>query len=134
MNINDVPQDPMAYKDKDKVKKLVYAVDKDGHYTGVGSAGWEAENEATKQAWEAIDDELKEIEQQVKDEILSPIAYFMHKKLMDVGLLAKYVGKWQWQVKRHFKPAIFKKLDTNTLEKYANVFGVTQEQLTHFGK
>lgn len=134
MNINEVPQEPMGYKGKDKVKKLVYAIDKDGHYTGVGSAGWDAENEATKQAWEAIDDELKETEQQVRNGTVSPIAYFMHKKLMDVGLLAKYAGKWQWQIKRHLKPEVFKKLDSKTLEKYAEIFGVSKEQLIGFGK
>ena len=60
MDINEVPQDSLEYKDRDKLKKLVYAVGKDGKYTGVGSSGWEPENVATKQAWDAIEEELAE--------------------------------------------------------------------------
>jgi hypothetical protein len=134
MDINDVPQDALEYKDRDKLKKLVYAVGKDGKYTGVGSSGWEAENTATHQAWEAIEEELLETEKQVRLGEISPIAYFMQKKLMDVSLLAKYIGKWQWQVKRHLKPSIFSKLNNTTLEKYASVFAVSKTELINFGK
>lgn len=133
MEINEVPQDALPFKDKDKIKKLVYATDKEGHYSGVSSAGWEAENIATQQAWEAIEEELKETAQKVKDGMLSPIAYFMLKKLMDVAILARYVGKWQWQVKRHFKPSIFQKLPQKTIDKYAEVFGITPQELLNFG-
>ncbi len=134
MDINEVPQDSLEYKDRDKLKKLVYAVGKDGKYTGVGSTGWEPENVATKQAWDAIEEELAEIADQVKAGKLSPVAYYMHQKLMDLSLLAKYVGKWQWQVKRHMKPAVFSTLGEATLRKYAAIFGITVEQLTNFGK
>ena len=134
MDINEVPQDALEYKDRDKLKKLVYAVDKDGKYTGVGSAGWEAENVATKQAWEAIEEELAETERKVKAGELSPISYFMQKKLMDLPLLAKYVRKWQWQVKRHFKPKAFNKLSDAMLEKYAATFGISVQELINFGK
>ena len=134
MDINEVPQDSLEYKDRDKLKKLVYAVGKDGKYTGVGSAGWEAENIATQQAWEAIEEELQQTEQEIRDGRLSPIAYFMKKKLMDLPLLASYAGKWQWQVKRHMKPGVFHKLSPAILQKYADIFGITREELINFGK
>jgi len=134
MDINEVPQDALEYKDRDKLKKLMYAVGKDGKYTGVGSAGWEAENIATQQAWDVIEEELAETAQKVKRGEVSPVAYFMLKKLMDVTILARYVGKWQWQVKRHFKPSVFYKLNDTTLEKYAAVFGITKTELINFGK
>ena len=134
MDINEVPQDALSYKDKDKIKKLLYAVDKEGKYTGIESAGWEAENTATRQAWEAIEEELSETEVKVKNGELSPVAYFMHKKLMDISILARYVGKWQWQVKRHFKPSVFESLNKGMLEKYASVFEISVEELTNFGK
>lgn len=129
-----MPQDSLEYKDRDKLKKLVYAVGKDGKYTGVGSAGWEAENAATKQAWDAIEEELAETEQQVKAGKMSPIAWFMQKKLMDLPLLASYAGKWQWQVKRHMKPEVFAKLSRDMLQKYASIFEITVEELVGFGK
>lgn len=134
MKINEVPQDERDFKGGEKLKKLVYAVGKDGKYTGVNSAGWEAENYAMRQAWDAVDEALAETEAKVKEGNLSPIAYYMQKSLMDMALLAKYVGKWKWQVKRHMKPAVFNKLSNSLIEKYAEVFNITPEELKNFGK
>lgn len=134
MKVNEVPQDAKKFKGADDLRKKVYAVDKDGKYTGVSSAGWEAENVATRQAWDAVDETLEQTKAKIKAGKLSPIAYYMQKCLMDTGLLAKYVGKWGWQVKRHMKPSIFKKLDKNMLEKYASVFNITVEELVSFGR
>ncbi len=134
MNINEVPQDPKNFKGAEKMKKLMYATDKDGNYTGITSSGWEAENEATKQAWDDVDETLSEVEAKVKAGELSPIAYYMQKNLMDLPLLAKYVGKWQWQVKRHFKPSVFNKMDEAMLQKYAGIFNISVEELRSFGK
>lgn len=134
MKVNEVPQDAKKFKGADEVKKKVYAVDKDGKYTGVNSAGWEAENIATRDAWDAVDETLLQTEAKIKAGELSPIAYFMQKSLMDTSLLAKYVGKWGWQVKRHMKPSVFKKLDNKLLEKYASVFNITVEELISFGQ
>lgn len=134
MDINEVPQDSLHYKGRDKVKKLMYAVGKDGKYTGVGSAGWEAENFATKQAWDAIEEELATTANKVKAGELSPVAYFMQKRLMDLPLLASYMQKWQWQIKRHMQPVIFKKLKTSTLQKYADIFEISIDELLNFGK
>lgn len=134
MNVNEVPQDPLHYKERDKLRKLMYAVDKDGHYTGVNSVGWDAENAATQQAWEDVEQELAETEAKVKAGELSPVAYFMQKNLMDLPLLAKYAGKWQWQVKKHLTPAGFAKLNNDMLARYAAVFNIPVAELTNFGK
>ncbi len=134
MNINEVPQDERDLKHDGKIKKLMYATDKDGKYTGVNSVGWEAENFALKQAWDDIDEGLQKIEQQVLAGELSPIVYFMQKNLMDEILLASYVGKWKWQVRRHFKPDVFAKLSPQLLDAYARIFNITTDELVHFGK
>lgn len=134
MKVNEVPQDPKDFKGADDARKLVYAVDKDGKYTGVNSAGWDAENTATRQVWDDVDEALAETLVQVKAGTISPIAYFMQKSLMDVGLLAKYMGKWKWTIKRHMKPEVFRKLSPDTLSKYASVFNITVNELTTFGK
>jgi len=109
----------------------MYAVGDDGKYTGVKSAGWEAENAALRQAWDDIDESLAETEAKMRAGQLSPIPYYMQKNLMDLALLARYMGKWQWQVKRHFSPEVFKKLSASVLEKYAQVFNITKEELTN---
>jgi len=134
MDINEVPQDPKNFKGAENIRKLLYATDKDGKYTGVNSAGWDAENFALKQAWDDAEQTLRETETKIKSGELSPLAYFMLKCLMDEALLAKYVGKWKWQVKRHMKPAVFNSLSNDMLEKYASVFNITVAELKGFGK
>ena len=134
MQIDEVPQDGLDYKERDKLRKLMYAVDGKGHYTGIASVGWEAENAATKGAWDEVDEVLRETENAVKAGKLSPIAYFMQKCLMDVALLAKYAGKWQWTVRRHMKPAVFEKLNEQVLALYAGIFNISVEELKNFGK
>ena len=42
------------------------------------------------------------------------------------------VEMWKWRVKRHFKPAVFKKLHKDTLSKYAKVFEISVEELITF--
>lgn len=134
MKVNEVPQDAKEFKGAKEMRKKVYAVGDDGKYTGVSSAGWDAENTATKDAWDAVDETLLQTEAKVKAGQLSPIAYYMQKCLMDTALLAKYVGKWGWQVKRHTKPSVFKNLDDRLLERYASVFNITVEELKSFGQ
>ena len=134
MKVNEVPQDPKNFKQGEKIRKLMYATDKDGKYTGVNSAGWEAENFALRQAWDEVETTLAETEEKVKAGELSPIAWYMQKMLMDITLLSIYVCKWEWQVKRHMKPSVFKSLKPETLQKYASVFNITVDELTGFGK
>ena len=134
MDVNEVPQDPRDMKHNGKIKKLVYAVGKDGKYTSVNSEGWEPENLAMKQAWDDIDESLAETEAKVRAGVLSPIPYFMQKNLMDIALLARYAGKWKWQVKRHFKPEVFQKLDPSIIAEYARIFNITTDELINFGK
>lgn len=134
MKVNEVPQDGLNYKDRDKLRKLMYATDKDGKYTGVASVGWEAENTALQQAWDEVQEGLKETEALIRAGKASPIAYFMQRSLMDVTLLARYVGKWKWTVRRHMKPAVFAKLSEATLAAYARTFNITVGELKNFGK
>lgn len=134
MKINEVPQDNESFKEKSKLHKLIYATKEDGSYTSVNSEGWEVENMATRQAWEAVLEELHEVERKVKQGTLSPIAFFMHKNLMDISVLARYVGKWQWQVRRHLKPEVFKKMSQKTLGKYSKAFDIPVKTLLDFGK
>jgi hypothetical protein len=134
MKVNEVPQDGLDYKERDKLRKLMYAVDKDGKYTGVASVGWEAENTVLQQAWDEITEDLKETEAAVRAGKVSPVAYFMQRSLMDVALLARYMKKWQWTVRRHMKPKVFVGLSEATLAAYARTFNITVEELKHFGR
>ncbi|SHK85445.1 hypothetical protein SAMN05444266_101376 [Chitinophaga jiangningensis] len=130
MKKEEVPQD------KDNLhegtfKQIMYAVDNSGNYVQVQSAGWEPENIALDQAWEEVNKRIEAAKQKVLAGEVSPIAYYMEKNIMDLALLANYVGKFQWQVKRHMKPAVFRRLSQHMLQKYADAFKVSIADLQH---
>ncbi len=128
MKAKDVPQDD-ANMMQGKWKDPIYTLDKDGNYTTSYSLGWDTKNAVMLHAWEEINDRVEIVRQKVVAGELSPLAYYLEKNIMDVGLLAKYVGKWKWTVKRHLKPGCFKKLSDEMLEKYAREFKLTKEEL-----
>ncbi len=130
MQIQDVPQDKKDFKDGHQApKKLMYVTRSDGSYTQTTSAGWEAENLALEQAWEDIEHQLAATKAQVDQGLVSPIAYYMIQARMDLPILASYVGKWQWQVRRHMKPAVFNNLSESILQRYADAFNISISDL-----
>lgn len=128
MKSTDVPQDD-ANMLQGRFKEPVYSLDKDGNYTIVKSVGWDPKNEVMQEAWDVIKEKVNKTKQKVINGELSPIAYYLEKNIMDIGLLANYMGFWKWTVKRHLKPKNFAKLKNEVLEKYANVFDITKEEL-----
>jgi len=127
MKKEDVPQDMSALG---KItKEVCYATDETGKYTTQLSDGWNVKITALDKAWEEIDARVKTAREQVLNGAASPLLFFMEKGLMDVKLLAEYTGFWQWQVKRHLKADIFKSLSEKKLQKYAEVFNVTVNDL-----
>ncbi|QLH47919.1 MAG: hypothetical protein HWD58_21365 [Bacteroidota bacterium] len=130
MQLKDVPQDKKDFKDGHQApKKLMYVTRSDGSYTQTTSAGWEAENLALEQAWEAIEEQSIATKEQVIQGLVSPIAYYMIQSRMDLLILASYVGKWQWQVKRHMKPSVFRNLPEKLLQRYADAFNISLSEL-----
>ena len=131
MKKHEVPQDNEGLLE-DKQLDLCYAVDENGNYVTVPSHGWAPKNAALLQAWEVIHEKMKEARQQILQGKLSPIAYYMEKNIMDVKLLATFIGLPRWKVRRHLKPAGFRKLDEMILRRYADIFHVPVEALTNF--
>ncbi len=128
MKKNEVPQDKSNLASAN-FRELCYAVDEDGQYTTENSTGWEPKTVALNNAIEEINERIANAKNRVLAGKTSPIEYYMELHKMDVGILASYVGFWQWKVKRHFKPSIFKKLSEKTLNKYAETFNVSVEEL-----
>jgi hypothetical protein len=128
MKKEEVPQDGNNMHDG-TFKQLFYATDNAGQYVPVTSVGWEPENVAMQQAWEEINERVEKAKAQVLAGEISPVVYYMEKTIMDLPLLASYVGKFQWQVKRHMKPAVFNKLSDNMLRRYAAAFKVSVQEL-----
>ena len=130
MKISEVPQD--AIKTMKGVKKALYAVDERGEYTRTATRGWEVEEIVLTQVIDDFEEKAKETAARVRRGETSPVEYFMNKKWMDPVTLAQAMGLYRWQIKRHFKPGVFKKLDGGTLAEYARLFGVSVETLTNF--
>lgn len=128
MKKNEVPQDKSNLESAN-FRELCYAVDENGHYTTENSTGWEPKTIALNNALDEIKERIEAAKKKVLNNQTSPIEYYMEVHKMDVPILASYVGFFQWQVKRHFKPKIFKKLPLKKLQKYANVFEITVSQL-----
>jgi hypothetical protein len=127
MRVDDVPQE------KNPVlaghRKAMYAVDAEGRYTIVQSNGWEAEETVTTQAVEAYAKLAEAARRQVAAGETSPLEYHMYRCRMDLALLAQTTGLWQWRIRRHFRPAIFARLKPALLSRYADVLGMTVDDL-----
>ena len=131
MKKKEIPQDESNLS-KSNVKELCYATDENGNYTTGLSTGWEPKTIALENSINAINERIEEAKQDIKSGKASPIVYFMELHRMDWITLADYVGMWKWRVKRHAKPAVFKKLNKKILQKYADTFQISVEELTNY--
>lgn len=131
MKKSEVPQDKSNLS-KTNLKELCYAVDENGKYTTALSSGWEPKTIALEKSIQDINERIENAKQKVKNGIVSPIVYFMEVHKMDWVTLSDYVGMWQWRVKRHSKPTIFKKMNDRLLKKYADAFEISIEELKNF--
>jgi hypothetical protein len=127
MKKQDVPQDQSSLG---KITKEVqYATDESGNYTTALSQGWEVKAGALDVAWGDIAERVTAAKDRVLRGEASPLLFFMELKLMDIGVLAGYTGFWKWQVRRHLRPAVFKRLSEQKLRRYAEVLEVSVNDL-----
>ena len=131
MKKEDVPQDDSLLLEGNS-RELCYAVDENGKYVKVLSTGWKPKDIALRQAIEFTDKKALEIKKKVENNQLSPIAYYLEKRMMDIRLLSQYTDILQWRIKRHLKPRVFKKLSHEILKKYADAFDITVDELINF--
>lgn len=128
MKTKEVPQDD-ANMMRGKWKDPIYTVNEKGEYTTSYSMGWDVKNAVMQQAWDNINEKVEEVRQKVLAGELSPIAFYMEKNMMDISLLSKYVGIWKWKAKKHLKQKHFEKLADELLEKYADIFEMSMDEL-----
>jgi len=127
----DLPQDESNLQSAN-MTEVLYVTDENDNYTTANSIGWDAKKAALEESIALINERIEEARKNVANNIVSPIIYFMELNKMDIPVLAAYVDKWQWTVKRHAKPKIFKKLSDSTLKKYADAFGISVDELKNF--
>ncbi len=131
MKKSEVPQDE-SFLSKNNITELYYALDDEGNYTTEQSKGWEAKTIIQNETMNVLNERIAEAKQKVASGEWSPIVYFMELNRMDWQTLAGYMGTWTWLIKRHVKPQKFKSLKTKTLEKYADIFNISVNELKNF--
>jgi hypothetical protein len=131
MKIDEVPQDNLMHY-QGAGKRAIYAVNERGEYTIVPTSGWEVEEVVLSQALADYDEQAEEAQQRILRGESSPIEYFMYKRRMDALVLAQAMGLFKWQVKRHFKAKVFRRLNEALLKQYARILRVDVRRLTHF--
>ena len=120
MEIDDIPQDDSKiFRGQ---KKVIYAT-RNGKFEAGTTTGWQAEEFATEQAVDELNQLTEQALQAVKNGEKSVIYYLMYKNRYDLQTLAQATGFWQWQIKRHFRLDVFAKLSEKQLDKYSVAFG-----------
>lgn len=127
MKKEEVPQDLSSLG---KItKEVCYATDASGKYTTELSNGWDVKINALDVTWEDIEKKIASAKEKVLRNEASPILFFMEKNVMNTAILSSYTGFFKWQIKRHLKPDVFKKLSPKKLIKYAEIFNVSVDEL-----
>lgn len=128
MKETEVPQEEGALRD---LKELCYVTDEEGNYTTRLSSGWEVKNVALEASLGRLQEQIDEAKANVIAGRKSPIVYYMLLNRMDWAVLADTMHCWQWVIKRHAKPSVFKKLSPKTLQQYAEIFNISVEDLVN---
>lgn len=131
MKKHDVPQH-QGNLSKNNIREVIYATDDNGNYTTALSSGWEPKTIALDRSLEDIDERAQQALDDYREGRSSILPYLMERHRMDLGILAGYVGMWQWRVKRHFKPENYRGLSDAKLSKYAQAFDLSLEELKNF--
>jgi PHD/YefM family antitoxin component YafN of YafNO toxin-antitoxin module len=131
MNENQVPQDKSSLSQKN-IKEMCYATNEKGEYVSVLSSGWEAKTVALDSTFELLNERIEEAKIEVNQKKSSPIKYYMELNKMDIPTLADYVNKNPLLVKLHIKPLFFNLLSKSSLQKYAQVFEISVQELKNY--
>jgi hypothetical protein len=125
---DDVPQD--ANRAFAGHTKALYAMDETGRYRTIPSSGWEPEQIVLDQALAALHESAAHAHARALNGETAPLEYPMWARRMDVPTLAQTAGFFQWQVRRHLRPDVFRRLARGTLQRYAAALGCTVDELT----
>ena len=128
MKTTDVPQDreQSFYSGH---QRACYAVDEQGRYVVVGSAGWEPETIVNGQANEEVRNNIAVVLARCRRGEVSPLAYHMARSQMTVGLLAGYSGFSRLRIRWHLRPKVYARLPERIIARYADAMRIPAEVL-----
>lgn len=120
-----------VYKNKSygQHRELSYSYQDGGKFEKTVGFHGESDRLILQQAWDLFQERIEGARARVHAGKVSPIVYYMEKNLLDPLNLSSMAGISIWRIKWHFKPGVFKRLRDKTLQKYANAFCITVDQL-----
>jgi hypothetical protein len=127
MDVNEVPQE--GNRTMEGRRRAMYARDAEGRIVIVPSLGGEVDETVTLQALDLIHEMTEAARARVLAGESSPLEYWMYAQRLDLPQLSQVTGFWQWRIRRHFNPRHFARLSTEILQRYADVMGITVEQV-----
>ncbi|MDU9047497.1 MAG: hypothetical protein Q3M30_01515 [Candidatus Electrothrix sp. Rat3] len=113
----------------DGLHTVSYVADAQGEQELISGSVWQPVNIVNRQAWEEIEEHIAASKEKIAQGRVSCLRYYMIANQMDIGLLAKYTGQARCLVRLHLLPFIFCRLGRKRLDRYANVFLVSSEDL-----
>ena len=113
----------------DGLHTVSYVADAQGEQELISGSVWQPVNIVNRQAWEEIEEHIAASREKIAQGRVSCLHYYMIANQMNIGLLAKYTGQARCLVRLHLVPFVFRRLGRKTLDRYANVFLVSPEDL-----
>lgn len=113
----------------DGLKIISYVSNHTGSQELVPGSMWQPVNIVNRQAWQEIESQIESSKTKVASGQVSCLHYYMTANQMDTGLLAKYTCQPRWLVRLHMVPFIYNRLRAGTLNKYAEIFKVSLDDL-----
>ena len=126
MKKSDVPQQQAMLAG---YQRACYATDEQGRYVVVGSVGWEVENVVNAQANDEVRASIAAAQSRARRGEISPLAYHMARRQMDVAMLAAYSGFSRLRIRWHLRPKVFARLPEALLSRYAAALQVPAAEL-----
>lgn len=114
----------------DGLKTVSYVKNGEGKLEQVRSDSWQPVNEVNLQAWQEIEKQIDQAKNKVASGRVSSLYYYMIANQMSIPLLARYTKQSVIRVLFHLNPFFFKRLGTDRLKRYADLFKTSIEDLT----
>jgi len=125
----DIPEQSSNNGIADGLKTVSYVADTKGKQQLVPGSIWQPVNIVNRQAWQEIERHIEAAKEKVASGRASCLHYYMTANQMDIGLLAQYTRQARWRVHLHLFPFFFNRLALTTINRYAEVFQVSSDDL-----
>ncbi len=112
------------------LKIIHYGVNSKGEYELTPDDVWQPVNIVNHQAWQEIEKNIAASKDKIASGRVSCLHYYMTANQMDTSLLAQYTGQPRWKVCLHLLPFFFKRLSATALQKYAELYQMSPDDLT----